>query len=274
VTPSIRADASAASLRSALLQLENVQDVQVRRCDEQGDAMGTAWFSSCPYLAEGGYTYQIVFYPTAATVYDSVQGGTLTTTGKFESCPYVCFKPVGEDVVSDDEVWLRPIPAKVMEHWIPLWCEEIKEKYKQDQERAKRLIGESAPGGYKTVLKWEDSMISGPKLEIQQLGIGKRGMVILKEKLKSIRENPPTQPKGGAKVAAAAPAAAISKGGQTKLAAGLMMRGKGMASSSADNESEQSDLTTVPQARTIKIGASATTKTFEADGVLYATFLA
>jgi hypothetical protein len=204
----------------------------------------------------------------------TILGGTLTTTGKFESCPYVCFKPVGEDVVSDDEVWLRPIPAKVMEHWIPLWTEEIKEKYKQDQERAKRLIGESAPGGYKTVLKWEDSMISGPKLEVQQLGIGKRGMVILKEKLKSIRENPPTQPKGGAKVAAAAPAAAISKGGQTKLAAGLMMRGKGMASSSADNESEQSDLTTVPQARTIKIGASATTKTFEADGVLYATFLA
>ena len=113
-------------------------------------------------------------------------------------------------------------------------------------------------------------MISGPKLEVQQLGIGKRGMVPLKEKLKSIRENPPTQPKGGAKAAAAA----ISKGGQTKLAAGLAMRGKAIASSSADNESEQSDLTAVPQARTIKIGASATTKTFDADGFLYATFLA
>jgi len=204
----------------------------------------------------------------------TILGGTLTTTGKFESCPYVCFKPVGEDVVSDDAVWLRPIPAKVMEHWQPLWRDEIKEKYKQDPERAKRLIGKDAPGGYKMVLKWEDSMISGPKLEVQQLGIGKKGMLPLKEKLKSIRENPPTQPKGGAKVAAAAPAVAITKGGQTKLVAGLAMRGKAIASSSADNESEQSDLTAVAQARTVKIGPSATTKTFEADGTLYATFLA
>lgn len=204
----------------------------------------------------------------------TILGGELTTTGKFESCPYVCFKPVNEDVVSDDAVWLRPIPAKVMEHWIPLWTEEIKEKYKGDPEKAKRLIGKAAPDGYKTVLTWDDSMISGPKLEVQQLGIGKRGMVPLKEKLKSIRENPPTQPKGGSKVTAAAPTAAIAKGSQPKLAAGLAMRGKATASSSTDNESDKSDLTAVPQARTIKIGPSGTTKTFEADGVLYATFLA
>ena len=204
----------------------------------------------------------------------TILGGTLTTTGKWECCPYVCFKPVGKDVVSDDEVWLRPIPAKVMEHFQPLWRDEIKEKYKYDPERAKRLINMAAPSGYKMVLTWEDSMISGPKLEVQQLGIGKHGMIPLREKLKSIRENPPTQPKGGGKAPAAASAASIFKGGQTKLAPGLAMRGKGVASSSADNGSEASDLTAVPEARTIKIGPSATTKTFEADGVLYATFLA
>ena len=105
---------------------------------------------------------------------------------------------------------------------------------KPDKNRATHLV----PGGYKMVLKWEDNMTSGPKLEVQQLGIGKRGTIPLKEKLKSIRENPPTQPKGG-KAAAGQAAAAGFKGGQTKLTSAIAKGGvKGaVASSSADNES-------------------------------------
>lgn len=192
----------------------------------------------------------------------TILGGKLTTSGNFESCPYVCFKPIDDSVVSDDEVWLRPIHANVMEHYQPLWTEEIQKKYKATPDRAKRLIDQAAPGGYKLVLEWNAKMVSGQKLEIQQLGIGKHGMLKLEQKLKSIRINP----KGDAN--------APSKDVPVKLNSAISKKTKNaFAGSSADNESETSDTTAMPQARTIKIGPSATTKTFEADGVLYATFL-
>ena len=207
----------------------------------------------------------------------TILGGNLTTTGKFESCPYVCFKATdGDTENTDDENWLRAIPPQVMKFMQPLWLKKIKDKYKDDPDRANDLVTLDAPGGYNMVLTWNESMVSGHKLDIQQLGVGNHGMMPFGRKLRSILENPVTQSKGGAKAAAASDVMlSTALKDKSKLISAISKgSSKTAASSSTDNESEISDMTVVPQAHTVKIGPSATTKTFEADGTLYATFLA
>ncbi|GMH68130.1 hypothetical protein TrST_g11438 [Triparma strigata] len=65
VTPKIPVDATSAQLKAALESLENIQTVEVRRCDEWTTDSGIdGWMGECPYLSVGGYTYRIVFTAT------------------------------------------------------------------------------------------------------------------------------------------------------------------------------------------------------------------
>ena len=65
VTPKIPVGATSAQLKAALESLENIQTVEVRRCDEWTTDSGIdGWMGECPYLSVGGYTYRIVFTAT------------------------------------------------------------------------------------------------------------------------------------------------------------------------------------------------------------------
>lgn len=192
-----------------------------------------------------------------------IVGGKSKTTGEQEQAPFVCFMPPGDMAEETDDVdWMRPIPAKVMEHYQPQWKAEIKEKY--DDERLKRELQK-----YKPVLKWNESMLSGQRIDPKNFGIGRGGFMLIKKKLKSIRVAPEVVPRNAPK----------SDGGQqTKLTSAIAkappLSKKGQGSSSMhDMESVASDATSMVEARTIRIGPVTTTSTFVLDGVVYATTL-
>jgi hypothetical protein len=187
-----------------------------------------------------------------------IVGGTLKTTGKSEFAPFVCFDP-GDDVDTDDKNWLRPIWAPVMAYWQPKWKTEIKEKFADDRDKMKRILKQ-----YKMVLEWSPDDFTGPKLNPASLGVGKGGLVIIKDKLKSVRTNPEAVPRGQSKTAVKA---------ATKLTSAIQKGGKAKASSSNEEASDHgSDITTVGS-HTVRIGDATTTTAFVSGGVLYATFL-
>jgi hypothetical protein len=194
-----------------------------------------------------------------------IVGGKSKTTGEQEQAPFVCFLPPGDmGDETDDADWMRPIPARVMEQYQKEWKDEIKEKY--DEDRAKREFQK-----YKPVLKWNESMLSGQRIDPKNFGIGRGGFVLLKKKkLKSIRVAPEVVPRNAPK----------SDGGrQIKLtsaiakAPSLSKKGQGSSSMHNDMESVASDTTSMVEARTIRIGPATTTSTFVLDGVVYATTL-
>lgn len=188
-----------------------------------------------------------------------IVGGTLKTTGKYETAPFVCFDP-GEDVDTDDKNWLRPIWSQVMAYWQPKWRAEIKERYSDDKDKMKRILKQ-----YKDVLEWSPEQLTGPKLNPQSLGVGKNGLVVITDKLKSLRINPEAVPRGQAKAVANT---------TTKLTSAIQKGGKSKASSSNNEDASDygSDITTVGS-HTVRIGDAATTTAFVSGGVLYATFL-
>lgn len=62
VTQPIPFDASAATVEAAIEELENVENVRVRRCDSRGGIGGTiGWIGSCPYGTRGGYSWRVEF---------------------------------------------------------------------------------------------------------------------------------------------------------------------------------------------------------------------
>ena len=187
-----------------------------------------------------------------------IVGGTLKTTGKDEFAPFLCFDP-GDGVDTDDKNWLRPIWAAVMAYWQPKWKQEIKDKFANDRDKMKRILKH-----YKPVLEWSPDDFTGPKLNPASLGVGKAGLVVMKDKLKSVRTNPGAVPRGQSKTAVKA---------ATKLTSAIQKGGKAETSSSNDQASDQgSDITTVGS-HTVRIGDATTTTAFVSGGVLYATFL-
>ena len=62
VTPRIPVSATSAQLKASLEALENIQSVEVIRCDEITTNSGqSGWTAQCPYEGVGGYTYKIRF---------------------------------------------------------------------------------------------------------------------------------------------------------------------------------------------------------------------
>lgn len=205
--------------------------------------IGTMLFSKAGKMWEGLRYFNI-----------HIAGGTLKTTGKYETAPFVCFDP-GDDVDTDDKNWLRPIWNQVITYWQPKWEAEIREKYADDKVKMKRVLKQ-----YKPVLEWSPEQLTGQKLNPQSLGVGKKGLVALTEKLKSLRVNPDSVPRGQSKAA-------------TKLS-GAIQKGKNKASSSAEDASEHdSELTTVTDSRIIRIGDASMYTAFVTGGVLYAAFV-
>lgn len=189
-------------------------------------------------------------------------GGT-TINGFEEMAPHVCFKPplseeLDADWDTDDEKWLRPIPAKVMEHFQPIWKAAIKDKFSDRLEKLKEVLKK-----YDRVLKWVPEQMNGQRLDPKSyMWMGKNSFVLITgKKLKSIRVAPvpvPRNVKGGAEKQAATAAKAFGK----------------RAASSMDGQSDASDVTTVPDAKVIRIGPVATTSTYTLDGFVYATLMA
>ena len=61
-TGPIRVDSTSAQLKAALEQVENIQSVEVIRCDEVSPDSGqSGWTAQCPFDGVGGYTYKIRF---------------------------------------------------------------------------------------------------------------------------------------------------------------------------------------------------------------------
>ena len=184
-------------------------------------------------------------------------GGT-TISGVEEIAPHVCFKPPEGSEETDDAVWLRPIPAKVMEHFQPLWKAAIKAKFADDPEKVKQVLKK-----YSRVLKWLPEQMTGQRLDPKSyFGMGKNSFVLITgNKLKSIRIAPvpvPRSVKGADKPAAASGAKASGK----------------RTASSMDGQSDASDVTAMPDAKVIRIGPEATTSTYVLDGFVYATLMA
>jgi len=199
----------------------------------------------------------------------TLMGGHSKTSGKSEVAPYVCFKPPGDTEESDDSIWLRSIPAKVIEYHQPLWRAAIKERFKADKEKRTRFLA-----FYKPVLEWTPEQFTGPKLNPESLGVGKKDFRLLTKKLKSLRINPEPVPRGGAKQAAeeakpkAKMSSAISKGAP---------KAKGAASSSSIatmDASESSEMEVVVDAKVVRIGDVGKVKTFESAGGVFATIFA
>ena len=200
----------------------------------------------------------------------TLMGGHSKTSGKREVAPYVCFKPPEDAEESDDAVWLRSIPAKVIEYHQPLWRAAIKERFKADKEKRNRFLEFSKP-----VLEWTPEQFTGPKLNPESLGVGKKDFRLLTKKLKSLRINPEPVPRGGGKqpVEEAKPKAAklssvISQGAP---------KAKTAASSSSIatmDASEGSEMEVVPDAKVVRIGDVGKVKTFENDGGVFATIFA
>lgn len=184
-------------------------------------------------------------------------GGT-TITGDEEIAPHVCFKPPAGSEETDDEVWLRPIPWKVMEYFQEKWKDSISAKFADDKAKKKDVLQK-----YSRVLKWMPEQMTGQRLDPKNYyGMGKNSFVPIKDgKLKSIRVAPvpvPRNVKGGEKPAAASGSKASGK----------------RAASSMDGQSDASDVTAMPDAKVIRIGPEATTSTYVLDGFVYATLMA
>ena len=180
-------------------------------------------------------------------------GGVLKTTGEHQEGPYVCFKPPEGSEESDDLNWLRPIPTKVMEYFQPLWIKELQNKYSDDKDKYNGLIS-----FYKPVLKWHDGYIDKkPKLSVENLGVGKGDLVVLKKRLKSIK------------------AADQSKGDNTSetSTSGKTEKKDAKVKKSDNDANFFTDVNLVEGARTIKLGNVDTVHTFASEGVLYATYL-
>lgn len=192
----------------------------------------------------------------------TMMGGTLTTTGKEEMAPFVCFEPPESDKETDDANWLRPIWSQVIEFWQPKWKEEIREKYGGDKEKMKKVLKM-----YRLVLNWkQEEHLSSAKLNPESLGVGKTGMVVCKQKLKSIKITPESQPRGGGKAVAQTQSA-------PKLQSSIAKGGKAKASTSNDNNSDNGSDVTLVGSHTVRIGDASTTTAFVSNGILYATFL-
>ena len=117
------------------------------------------------------------------------------------------------------------------------------------------------------MLNWKQEDLTGSKLNPESLGVGKTGMVVCKNKLKSIKVVPETHARSGGKAATQQtaskifPVSAISKSIKSK------------ASTSNDNHSENGSDVTLVGSHTVRIGDASTTTSFVSNGVLYATFL-
>jgi hypothetical protein len=184
-------------------------------------------------------------------------GGT-TISGVEEIAPHVCFKPPAGSEETDDEAWLRPIPAKVMEHFQPIWKAAIKAKFADDSNKVKELLKK-----YSSVLKWLPEQMTGQRLDPKSyFGMGKNSFVLITgNKLKSVRIAPVPVPRNvkGVEKQPTAPSSKVS--------------GK-RAASSMDGQSDASDVTAMPDAKVIRIGPEATTSTYVLDGFVYATLMA
>lgn len=159
--------------------------------------------------------------------------------------PFCCLNPSKQpDHETDDAIWLRAIPPKVLETMQPKWKESIRDK----NEDYKPILRK-----YKAVLQWRAEDLDAPRLDPTKVGVGPRGFVELIEKLVSVRINPP------------------KKDEPDKKTRGTAKKRKADALCSASDVGSE---TTTVSAKTIKIGPSASTHTFISDGVLYATLLA
>lgn len=182
----------------------------------------------------------------------TIMGGELKTTGEHQEGPYVCFKPPEGSAESDDLNWLRPIPSKVMEFFQPIWTKEIQNKYSDDDEKCASLLA-----SYKPVLKWHDGKIDGkPKLSVENLGVGKGDLLVLKKRLKSIKAT--EQTKGDN-------ASETSTSGKTEK--------KDSKVKNSDSDANLITGTFVEGACTVKLGNADSVHTFTSEGVLYATYL-
>lgn len=202
----------------------------------------------------------------------TIVGGKMLGSGEFKMSPYVCFKPKQFEE-SDDARWLRPIPAKVMEFWQPTWKEEIKEINELGAADSAPLDDTIDSCGISMVLNWKNETGKG-QMDILQLGIGNGGLVPLEEKPKSIRKNPVPQKKNEKKQATSTPGAGSAKR-EAKPLSPICKKAekKDVMHKVEEAMAENSGISWVQQARTVKIGPSAKTNTFEADGFLYATIL-
>lgn len=182
--------------------------------------------------------------------------GSTTISGVEEIAPHVCFKPPEGSEETDDENWLRPIPAKVMEHFQPIWKTAIKERFEDRPDKLKEVLKK-----YTRVLKWRPDQMTGQRLDPKSyFGMGKNSFVLITgNKLKSIRIAPVPVPRN-------------VKGGEKQVSPGSKASGK-RAASVMDGQSDASDVTAMPDAKVIRIGPEATTSTYTLDGFVYATLM-
>ena len=198
----------------------------------------------------------------------SIIGGQNNSDEK-ESAPHVCFDPPSvEDShlpSTDDSHWMRPIPAKVMEYHIPLWKDAIKNKYADKPDKIASVFAK-----YKRVLEWTADKLNGQRLDPKNFPTGEGGFVPLSagRKLTSIRIAPETISRNPNTKTDTGPG-----GSKLKSAISKTHKSKGVSGTSVDMQSDTSDVTTVPDARVVRIGPVATTSTNVFDGILYATLM-
>ena len=193
-----------------------------------------------------------------------IVGGNNHTTGKVEKGPFVCFIPP-DNCKTDDADWMRPIPAKVMSFYQPLWEAEIKQMHSG-------IFMDKVFDKFKSVFAWNDSMLSGQRIDPQKFGNGEDVFVLSTTKLKSIRVAPEVVPRK----------TQMNEGQQAKhkltsaickSASSIARKHQLSSTVHTDVASEASDATSIVEARTIRIGPVTTTSTFVLDGVVYATTL-
>jgi len=234
-----------------LIQHEAPKNMKVRDGHHIGDMIAS----------RSGKTWEGLMY-----YHVSMVGGE-NISGSEESAPHVCFEPPDGSLDTDDLLWMRPIPATVMTHHIPLWKAAIDEKYASKPDKLKDVLCK-----YKKVLKWTADKLSGQRLDPKNFSVGNKGFVPLAAgvKLKSIRIAPDPVPRsGGGK-------AETSSHG-TKLTSAISKsnkKNKNASSVAVDMQSDASDVTAIPDARVIRIGPVGTTSTYVLDGIIYATLMA
>ena len=196
---------------------------------------------------------------------------TLKESGNEVVGPFVCLNPKKTGgYETDDNIWLRAIPPKVIVTMQPKWIARIREEAQNKKLNSFSIANELTK--HRAVLKWKPSMLLAPRLDPTRVGVGPKQFVELIEKLVSVRINPPKKEDAPTKSknkksphdASNAPAAAAAPANGKRKA-------DAMASCSASDAG--SDATTVTNAKIIKIGLNSTTHTFVQDGYLFAAVM-
>jgi hypothetical protein len=180
--------------------------------------------------------------------------------GKMQSAPYVCFKPPA-GTNTDDELWLRLVPATVMSGLQPAWKKYIASNWANDTRRRDCILGK-----YAAVLDWSPENTAKRAID-PELFSDALFKLDTSRKLTSIRKNPVAPPRAAARPSQ--PNKLVSP-----IAKAAPKGGKGAASSSSLASDAESEATLFANARTLRLGPKDQVATFEVRGVIYATVVA